>query len=166
MKELYRNPILYYAGVPVIVSLWSLLVWGVYLPGAEHEWQAEKAQYGKGQKIISEILALDSERLEFADAETATTEFDYAIAVEKTASLCRIPSANYRLSSGLPMTSGGQKSQNAKVVLKEVDITRFAKFLSTIQLRWASLQCVKVKITKNKGLRDAWDVDLDFKYYY
>jgi hypothetical protein len=166
MKELYRNPTLYYAGVPVIVSLWSLLVWGVYLPGAEHEWQAEKAQYGKGQKIISEILALDSERLEFANAETATTEFDYAIAVEKTASLCGIPSANYRLSSGVIMTSGGQKSQNAKVVLKEVDITRFAKFLSTIQLRWASLQCVKVKLTKNKGLRDAWDVDLDFKYYY
>jgi hypothetical protein len=52
------------------------------------------------------------------------------------------------------------------VVLKEVDITKFAKFLSTIQLRWANLQCVKVKLTKKKGLRDTWDVDLDFKYFY
>ncbi|UCC23606.1 MAG: hypothetical protein JSW23_06015 [Planctomycetota bacterium] len=166
MKELYKNPTLYYAGVPVIVSLWSLLVWGVYLPDAENKWQAEKAQYGKTQKIIAEILTLDPERLEFAGAEAATAEFDYAVAVEKTASLCRIPSANYRLSSGVIMTSGGQRSQNAKVVLKEVDITKFAKFLSTIQLRWANLQCVKVKLTKKKGLRDAWDVDLDFKYFY
>jgi len=166
MKELYRNPTLYYVIVPVIVSLWSLLIWGVYLPDAEHKWQAEKAQYGKTEKIIAEILPLDPERLEFADAETATTEFDYAIAVEKTASLCRIPSTNYRLSSGVIMTSGGQKSQNAKVTLKDVDITKFAKFLSTIQLRWANLQCMKVKLTKKKGLRDAWDVDLDFKYYY
>lgn len=166
MKELYRNPTLYYVLIPVIVSLWSLFMWGVSLPAAERKWQAEKARYSKAQKIISEILALDPERLEFADAETATAEFDYAIAVEKTASSCKIQSANYKLSSGPIMTSGGQRSQNAKVTLKQVDITKFAKFLSTIQLRWANLQCTKVKLTKKKGLPDDWDVDLDFKYYY
>ncbi len=166
MKDLYRNPTLYYVLIPVIVSLWSLFMWGIYLPAAEHKWQAERAQYSKAQKIISEILVLDPERLEFADAKIASAEFDYAFAVEKTASLCKIQSTNYKLSSGVIITSGGQRSQNAKVTLKQVDITKFAKFLSTIQLRWANLQCTKVKLTKKKGLRDAWDVDLDFKYYY
>ena len=52
------------------------------------------------------------------------------------------------------------------VILKDVSITDFAEFLSKIQLRWASLQCEKVKFTKTKGIPDAWKVDLSFKYYY
>ncbi|MHC4912895.1 MAG: hypothetical protein ACYTE5_07810, partial [Planctomycetota bacterium] len=82
------------------------------MPAAEHKWQAEKAQYSKAQEIISDILAFDPDRLEFADAKAATAEFDYAIAVERTASLCKIQSASYKLSSGVIITSGGQRSQN------------------------------------------------------
>jgi hypothetical protein len=67
---------------------------------------------------------------------------------------------------GASGSAAGQKSQSAKVGLKQVDITKFAKFLSTVQLRWANLQCSQVKLTKKKGLPDTWDVDLDFKYYY
>jgi hypothetical protein len=141
-------------------------MWGIYLPDVEQAWQAERAQYSKAQKVITEILAIDPDRLDFADAKTATAEFDYASAVEKTAGLCKIQSTSYKLSSGVIITSGGQRSQNAKVALKQVDMTKFAKFVSTIQLRWANLQCTKVKLTKKKGLSDAWDVDLDFKYYY
>jgi hypothetical protein len=166
MTDIYKNPALYYILVPIIVTLWSLLVWGVYLPEAERKWQAEKAQYNKTQNIMAEILTLDPDRLEFADSKTAAAEFDYASAVEKIASLCRIPSTNYKLSSGIIITTGGQKSQNAQVGLKQVDIVKFAKFLSAIQLRWANLQCAKVKLTKKKGLPDTWDVDLEFKYYY
>jgi len=166
MKEIYKNPTLYYILVPVIVALWPLFIWGVYLPSAEHNWQVERAQYNKAQSVMAEILALDPDRLEFADTQNAAAEFDYASAVEKVANLCGVPSASYKLNSGIIITSGGQKSQRAKVGLKQVDITKFAKFLSTIQLRWANLQCAGVKLTKKKGLPDAWDVDLDFKYYY
>lgn len=166
MKQIYKNPTLYYILTPVVVALWPLLIWGVYLPAAEDNWQVERTRYNEAQSIMTEILALDPDRLEFADSENTTAEFDYAIAVEKIASLCKIPSTNYKLSSGIIITSGGQKSQSAKVGLKRVDITRFAKFLSTIQLRWANLQCTRVKLTKKRGLPDTWDVDLDFKYYY
>jgi len=166
MKEIYKNPTLYYILVPVVAALWPLLIWGVYLPAAANNWQVEGAQYSEAQSIMAEILALDPDRLEFADSQNAAAEFDYASAVEKIASLCRIPSTHYKLSSGIIITSGGQKSQSAKVGLKQVDITKFAKFLSTIQLRWANLQCAQVKLTKKKGLPDTWDVDLDFKYYY
>jgi len=166
MKQIYKNPTLYYILVPVIVALWPLLIWGVYLPAAGHNWQVETSQYKEGQSIMTEILALDPDRLKFADSQNAAAEFDYASAIEKTADLCKIPPTNYKLSSGIIITSGGQKSQSAKVGLKQVDITKFAKFLSTLQLRWANLQCAQVKLTKKKGLPDTWDIDLDFKYYY
>jgi len=52
------------------------------------------------------------------------------------------------------------------VNLKGVDIVKSTRFLSTIELRWANLQCTTIKLTKKKGMPDMWDVDLDFKYYY
>ena len=167
MKDIYKNPILYYILVPIVVALWPLFVRGVYLPDAEDNWQAEKAQYNKAQDIMAEILARDPDRLEFADLKAGAAEFDYAIAVEKVASLCGIPSTNYKLSSGIIITTGGRKSQNATVALRDVDIAKFTRFLSTIQFRRANLQCVQLrKLKKKKGLPDKWDVDLEFKYYY
>jgi hypothetical protein len=166
MKEIYKNPTLYYILAPVVAALWPLLIWGVYLPAVGHNWQVETSQYNEGQNIMTEILALDPDRLKFADSNNVSAEFDYAGAIDKTAALCGIPPSDYKLSSGVIITSAGQKSQSAKVALKGVDIAKFAKFLSTAQLRWASLQCSQVKLTKRKGLPDTWDVDLDFKYYY
>ena len=149
-----------------MAALWPLLVWAVYLPRAEENYKSEKNQYNKAQKIMEKILSIDRDRLEFADSKTDTAEFDYAGAVEKVAGLCGIPASSYRLSSGRTITSGGQKSQSANVVLRDVDITRFAKFLSTLQFRWPTLQCVRAKLKKKKGLPDKWDVNLDFKHYY
>lgn len=167
VKDLLKNPTLYYVLVPVAVALWPLLIWTVYLPGAEHKWDYEKGQYSKGQEIIAEILSSDPGRLEFAGPKETAVEFDYAVAVEKIATLCNIPSSNYRLSSGPVTTSAdGQKSQNAKINLKDVDIVKFARFLSTIQLHWANLQSTQIKLTKKKNMPDIWDVDLDFKYYF
>jgi hypothetical protein len=166
MKDFYKNPALYYILAPVLVALWPLLIWGVYLPSAERSWEVEKTQYNQGQNIITEILALDPDRLKFADANTVAAEFDYASAINKTAGACGIPPSGYTLNSGIIITSAGQKTQSAKVDLKQIDITKFAKFLSALQLHWASLQCTQVKLTKKKGLPDVWDIALDFKYYY
>jgi len=166
MKDMYKNPVFYYVLAPALVALWPLLVWGFYLPRAEKNWNLEKKQYEESQSTITEILNLDPERDEFANTKNAKTEFDYAGAVEKIASLCQIPTSSYNLSSGMVITTGGQKSQNAKVGLKQVDIAKSTRFLSMIQLRWAKLQCVQVKLDKKKGLPDTWDIDLDFKYYF
>ena len=168
MKDVYRNPVFYYILAPVVMALWPLLVWGVYLPKAERNWKSEKAEYNQAQRIMTEILTLDPERLEFADPNSSTVEFAYATAVQRIASLCRIPPSNYKLSSGIIIasTSNDQKSQSAKVDLEDDNITQFARFLSTIQLRWPNLQCGQMKLNKIKGSPDKWDVDLQFKYYY
>jgi hypothetical protein len=166
MHKIYKNPILYYIIVPILVGLWPLLIWGAYLPEAERRWNQEKNEYKKAQSIMLEILELDPDRLDFADSSNSDQEFDYAIVVDRIASQCGIPPTDYKFSSGPIIKAAGQKSQSAKVNLKGVDVTTFARFLSTIQLRWANLQCTRVKLTEKKGLSDVWDVDLDFKYYY
>lgn len=168
MKDIIRNPILYYVVVPVLVGLWPLLVWAMYLPRARQDVHEHIALYKKAEPIMMEILTLDPERLEFADANDTAAEFTYGGAVDWVASLCKIPPTTYRVSASTIMTANNQRTQTAKVDLRQIDIARFAKFLSMIQLRWGNLQCERVKLTKKEGLadNDIWDMDIEFKYYY
>jgi hypothetical protein len=126
------------------------------------------AQYKQAEPIMMEILTLDPGRLEFADSNEAAADFTYGGAVDRVASLCNIPPTACNLSSSMIITANNQKSQTANVDMRQVDIAKFAKFLSMIQLRWGNLQCERVKLTKKEGLtdKDVWDVDMEFKYYF
>ncbi len=166
MKDIYKNPISYYIVTPVIVILWPLFVWAIYLPAAGKGVIDQQAQYRKAEAAMMEILTLDPDRREFADANNVGAEFTYADAIDSVARSCGIPPSMYKHSSGMLITSRDQKSQSASVNLKQIDIKRFAEFLGKIQLRWANLQCSRVKLTKKPGLPDMWDVDIEFKYYY
>ena len=75
MKDIYRNPILYYIAVPVIVGLWPLLVWAIYLPTAQKDVEEQMSQYEKAEPIIMEIFTLEPERLEFIDANNTAADF-------------------------------------------------------------------------------------------
>ncbi len=120
MKDIYKNPTLYYILVPIVIALWPLFVWGIYLPDSEKKWQNEKDQYNKAQKVIEAILDIDTDRLEFADSKAGTPGFDYATAIDKVATSCRISARNYEFSSKPIRSSGGQKSQSCHVKLKEI----------------------------------------------
>jgi hypothetical protein len=158
MKEIYKNPTLYYILVPCLAALWPLLVWAVYLPGAKSNYEQEADQYIEAQLRIAAILGRDPTRLEFADPNKTADKFDYATAVSDIARRCSIAATNYTVSSKPIRTSSG--------ILKQIKIASFANFLSKIQLRWANLQCDSVTLTQKKGLKDVWKVDLDFKYYF
>ncbi len=166
MKEVYKNPILYYVAVPALVALWPVVICFVYLPNAEKTLGDEMKSYSEAQRKMAGILLLDPGRLDSGDPNAGGADFNYLVEVEKMARLCEIPAANYSFGSRPPRDPSGQKSQIANVELKDIDITRFARFLSTLQLRWANLQCEKVSLEKKKGRPDKWDVDLGFKYYY
>ncbi|UCE47960.1 MAG: hypothetical protein JSW47_20470 [Phycisphaerales bacterium] len=168
MKEIYKNPVLYYIAIPVLVGLWPLLVWAVYLPSVQEDIEEQITEYGKAEQIMIEILTLDPERLEFAEPNETATEFSYTGVVNKVASLCDIPAGSYKAHSGNIVPTRNQRSQTANVDLKQVDIAKFARFLSLIQLRWANLQCESVKLTRKDNMpsKDVWDVDLKFKYFY
>ena len=168
MKDIHKNPILYYIAVPVIVGLWPLLVWAIYLPDAQKDVEEQIAQYKKGEAIMMEILTLEPDRLEFADANDTAAEFTYGEAVDTVAKLCRILPSKYNLSTAMIISTNEKKSQSANVDLKQVGIQKFARFLSMIQLRWANLQCERLKLTKKQNLpdNDMWDVDIELKYIY
>jgi hypothetical protein len=166
MRDVYKNPTLYYVLVPVAMALWPLFVGGLSLPQAKQTLAEEMKEYGQAEKVIEEILTLDRDRLDFDGAKEGAAEFVYATEVDKVARLCDISSANYELNSKPKRTAKGQVSQGCRVVLKQVDIATFARFLSTLQIRWTNLQCENITLTKRKDLPDAWKVDLNFKYYY
>jgi hypothetical protein len=167
MREIYRNPILYYLLIPLLVALWPLLVWGVYLPGAKRQQDRDQSLYTDGQTCIVEILTLDPGRLNSADtSRVALEEFSYGSALDRVANLCKIPASNWTSDAGNIISPQGKKRQDAVVKLSNVTIVQAAKFLSTMQISWATLECDKIKLTKKKGLPDQWDVDLFFTYYY
>jgi len=167
MKDLYKNPTLYYVLVPVVMGIWPLLVWGLYLPQAKDTLDDEVNYAQEAQVVALDILKLDPERFKFIDSNDTGKEFSYANAVDKVAGLCNIPASKYVLSSGIIIKKEGQRSQSAHIKLEHVSVVQFGKFLS-LMLRWENLQCNLVKLTKVKGegLRDAWNVTIDFKYYY
>jgi hypothetical protein len=165
LKEIYKHPLFFYILAAALAILWPIFM-TVYLHRAQAAWKSDTEQYTKAQQLIEELLAIDPDRLNYTKGKNTTAGFDYATAVQQAAEFCSIPADNYKLSSGIIIKSEGQKNQSAVVVLKGVEITKAARFLSTIQLRWAGLQCTKITFRKNKGAPDAWDVDLTFKYYY
>jgi hypothetical protein len=166
MKDIYKNPMFYYILTPVIVCLWPLLVWAVYLPAAEKNEKNQQVQFKKAETLMMDILSLDPDRRDFVDSNDVDIEFTFDKAVAMVASASKIPPSKWDLSATAPQTSSGQKSQSASVSLKQIGVVKFAEFLSTIQLRWANLQCNRVKLTQKPGLPDIWDVDIEFKYYY
>ena len=166
MKNIHKNPILYYILVPGLAALWPVLLWTIHLPRARDYLELEMKQYTEGRKIMQEILELDPGRLERPGEKSTVETFDYTTAVNNIATLCRIPASNCKLSSRMPIVTAGRRSQNASVTLENIGIKRFAEFLSTIQIRWPNLQCLSVKLRQNKGSPDTWKIDLEFKYYF
>jgi len=166
MREVYKNPMLYYVLIPVLVGLWPLLVWGVYLPRAEQNREIEGGLCVEGQARVIEILKLAPELADPTEQAQITAPFDYGSAVARVANLCKIPPSNCPYTISGTMVSGGKKRQDARVELKSVGIIQGAEFLWRMQSMWATLQCEDVKLTKKKGTSDQWDVDFRFIYYY
>jgi len=165
MKELIKNRMFWYVLVPALAALWPISLATIAIPGARAGWTYIKLQYIESQKLFNQILEIDPDRLEVAEAGEKVRQFGYASAVEHAAESCRISPENYKLSSGVPMKIGEQEVQTADVTLEKLDIAGFAKFLDTIQLRWPNLQCTQLKLTKIKDQPDAWKCNLKFKYY-
>ena len=166
MRELYRNPMLYYVLVPILVIVWPLLVWGYYLPKGQATLQKDQQLFSEAQDLMVELLRKDPDRLKAAHESQKLGKFTYAEAVDRVANLCRIPSGSLNLSTGNIVSSGGKKTQQARVVLSDVSIVQTAKFLSTIQAMWITLTCDSVKLSKREGMPDQWNMDLNFKYDY
>lgn len=166
MRDIYKNPMLYYVLAPVLVGLWPLLIWAMYLPRAQQAYRTDEKLCEEATVTIMEILEKDPERLEIAAESKSLGKFAYSEAVDRVANLCRILSSNYTLNTGTTVTSGDKESQQARVGLMDVSIVQVAKFLWTIQSMWVNLNCERARLTRKAGMPDQWDMDMTFRYDY
>jgi len=166
MKDIHKNPVLYYIGVPVLVAVWPLLVSTHSLPGAHKDLVKWKGWFPDVNAQAEEILRLDPDRL--ADGAPVVTErFDYLTAITRSARKCDIPSGSYSHSTGMiTKSSKGQQSQTATVTLKGVNIIQASRFLSALQMSWPHLECTSIDLTHDKKVLDRWDAKLGFQYFY
>jgi hypothetical protein len=164
MRDIYKNPMFYYVLAPILVGAWPLLVWGMYLPKAKTTLEGDKQSYADATANIIEIIDMDPGRLDIAKTTKSLGRFTYAEAVDRAVNLCRIPSKNYRLSTGNMVVSGKKESQQARVSLVDVSIVQGAKFLSIIHSMWVNLSCERLRLTMKEGVPDTWDMDVTFKY--
>jgi len=165
MREIYKNPMMYYLAAPILVAIWPLLVALMYLPAAQRSMKEERALCIEGQTYILDILKYDPERLNFSNDKDVSGEFSFDKAIDRVANLCSIRSTNCDYTSG-GIAGADKKTQNAKVTLKAVGIVQAATFLSHIQSMWVGLKCDQVKLTKKQGVPDQWDAEMKFWYSY
>lgn len=166
MKDIYKKPLFYYVLLTVLAGLWPLWLSVLGLPGAKDSYKKETGQYNEAQKLIGEVLDLDSQRLDYAKTKKDDDAFDYTTAIDQVTRFCGIAPSDYKLSSSpVRKMKGGQKSQDAAMAIDRIDIERFAKFLSVIHMRWANLQCTNITLANIKGERNVWKADVRFMYY-
>lgn len=165
MRDLHRNPILYYLLIPVLIAMWPLLVWAVYLPRAQDACADDYDRLIESQTHILGILELDPDRTKGADPNRVVGEFVYGKAVESAANRCGIP-GGCPISITQKIIVNGKQRQDATVKLKDVSIVQAARFLSDMQSDYVNLQCDRIKLTRRKGMPDQWEADLHFIYYY
>ena len=166
MKKMLNNPQFYFIAVPAFLLIWPISLWALYLPQAKKDQAKQQTQCDEIQVVIGDILKVDPERLDSVDANTNKNEFDYASAINRVAGSCGFDSQYYTLNTSAKTTTKGKTTQSASVSLQDVSITQFAKFISTIQIRWANLQCKSINLTQRKGQKDRWNIKLEFQYFF
>ena len=161
MIDKIKNPVVLYIVMPVLIAIWPLLVRGVYIKAAQEKLDSDVESYIKANNAMLDILLLAPERAQTPDPNQQVEEFVYDRAVYDIASLCNIPSGKYQLASRDKINN----SQAATVILSDIDLTTFAKFLSMIQAKWTKLKCDSVKLTKQTNIADEWDITIVFRYF-
>ena len=142
MRDLHKNPVLYYVLIPLLVGTWPLFMWFKYLPQVNEGLRQQKQDMVDANDLIYEILTMDPDRLSDAkNSQGETVEFSYGAAINQVAKTCGITPPR------LDEDGKTVKSQAAGVKLKDVDIVKCARFLSTLQLHWSKLQCTRISLT-------------------
>jgi hypothetical protein len=166
MRDIHRNPILYYLLIPALIGIWPLMVWVRFLPKAEKELGSDCSLLRDATGDIEDILVLDPQITDRTDPNRVVGEFSYGKAVDRAANLCAIPAKSRSYTAQNIMNVGGKKRRDGRVTLKDISVVQTAKFLSLMQSTWVNLQCDGIELSKRKGMPDQWEVDISFIYYY
>lgn len=167
MKELLKNPNLYYVAAPVVGALFTLLAALVFYPGAVTKWQDSESEFKEARQWAEKLLALQPERLAFKVDEKNTAEnFDFTVVINDFAKAFEISPSNYTTSVKGEVKKQGKRARSATVSIKTIDIEKVCKFLSTMLAYWPDMECDVLSLDKGKAGKDDWKADLTLTYYY
>lgn len=166
MKEFYKKSEFYYVIVPFIILVWVVTTATLAVPTAKSKFERASQDYDKTQGFIATILTAEPERLDFKKIKEKTGEFDYAVVFDDFTKLYGIPSSSYSLQSQGKVTKAKQTTQTANITINEIDVTTFAKLISSLQKTWPDLQCDTLSLDKLKGEKDKWKATMKFTYVY
>ena len=166
MKDYYKNPNLYFIAVPLVATVFVIFVAAISLPTAGRKWKNMQGDYAKAEGLITKIVDLDPERLNYKVEKGTSGEFDYTIAVDEITKLVHIPSSNLSLDDNKPLKSGGKLKRSADIVIEPISIETLSRFISQILLRWPDLECSRLTINKLPAGKDSWKARMKFVYTY
>ena len=166
MSEYYKKADFYYIVVPILVLVWAVLVWVLALPTAQSRLNRKQSEFNQAEELITKILELDSERLDYEKKKEGSAKFDYTDAVNKFTRQCGISPSDYSLQAGRETERRNQRTKSANIGINSVSIEKFTKFISLMLLQHSDLQCDQLKLTKIKAGPDTWKASLKFTYYY
>lgn len=167
MKAMLKNPNFYYILVPVLAAVWALAAGFVFYPGSARVYREEvRSEYERSQDLIEKILTVQPERLQFSLLNDPDKPFDFGETITVLTLAFDIPTSRYTLNVRGEITRGGKTARTATMDIKEVDIEKMARFLSTMLTNWPDLKCEKLTLSKVKTGKDNWDVDMTLIYYY
>lgn len=167
MKEILKNPNLYYIAAPVLAAVWALLAAVVFYPGAVEAYEQDaRPEYEQSQELIEKILTLQPQRLQYSIENGTDRPFDFGEVVTALTTAFKIPTSRYTLNVRGEVNRGGKNARTATMEVKEIDVERLARFLSTMLSAWPDLKCEKLTLDKAKTGKDNWNVDMTLTYYY
>lgn len=167
MKAILRNPNLYYIAVPVLAAVWALLAGFVFYPGSVTAFEEEaKPEYTQSQEWIEKILPIQPQRLQYSIENGTNRPFDFGEVITTLTQVFDIPTSRYTLNVRGEVNRAGKKARSATIDIKEIDVEKTARFLSTMLSGWPDLKCESLSLEKAKTGKDNWNVDMTLTYYY
>ena len=166
MKDYLKNPNFYYILIPTAATIWALLACFALMPAASKGYRDLEDDYAKSEELIGKIIKADPGRLDYKQQKGSSAEFDYATAIEAFAKVNKIAPSNYSFRGGKEVKRGGRRTKSADMTINAIGIEDFAKFLSSMVIRWSDLKCELLTLTKLKSGADSWKATVKFTYYY
>lgn len=167
LKKYLKNPNLYYIAAPAAAALWVLLAGLVFYPRSVNRWEdTVKPEYEKTQEWIEKLVALEPQRLQYKTQDGQSAKFDFGETIDTLTQLFGIPSSKFTLNVRPEVPKGDKRARTATMNIKEIDIEKMTRFLSSMLSGWPDLSCETLSLEKTKAGKNTWAVDLTLTYYY
>jgi len=125
MKIDFKNPNVYYIGVPVLAGLWAILAGFVFYPSSIEVWDKSRTDFESVEKQIKQLVALQPKRLAYKVDEKAEPEdFDFTKTINEFARIFSISDSNYNLTVRGQTKRAGRQTRSATIVIKTIDIEK------------------------------------------